>query len=516
MASTQHRPDGYIGENDSKQEEIFQGLKKLVLDSQRLLNYPALRLPPQTVRVFCAALTEFAEDLHCDIGIWDAYERFNQEFFSNPLPLTPCLEYMDGKNLINKSRIHHFIWIMYSLINPDLVLSPEHKGLFALSTTITEYLHNEFLHLSKNSGIKEFLNSPSDYGWDVKEKLLWLGCHSYFFRFCFHNYIKNRGREDIGTIDDFVCQETTIWSGLGVIDILSSVLDIPEKHKTELRSWYERHLAYYKITNCETDTVYAINLINDKPYTIHTGEFTSQFNPQQVMMGSLVPWNEKWYWSGTQYNLKILADNDINKLKNELLLKSSSIAYRYCDELAEKARNSIREQYQLFTKYHNGENPIIYPDGLSMAADEEKFFKFVMDSKPEEDVKRAIEKHGLKGSKPNMSFPPHVLECEKGIAVYFYEKEGKEIFIYFDYIISGLEKKGNNLDDDEKEVIRSFVLSDSICPEFVNQMINRYGGESLESAFLIPRHSQLNIPYLLRKYKGLFYRKRYPSLSFTN
>ena len=104
-----HRPGGYIGENDRKLEDIFQGLKHLVLGTQRHLNYPTLRLPPKTIKIFCAALTEFAEDLHCGIGIWDAYEQFNQEFFHNPLPLTPCSEYMDGRNLINRSRIHHFI-----------------------------------------------------------------------------------------------------------------------------------------------------------------------------------------------------------------------------------------------------------------------------------------------------------------------------------------------------------------------------------------------------------------------
>jgi hypothetical protein len=65
----------------------------------------------------------------------------------------------------------------------------------------------------------------------------------------------------------------------------------------------------------------------------------------------------------------------------------------------------------------------------SMASDEENFYKFVINSKPEKAVKRAIEMHGLKGPKPNMSFPPYVLECVKGIAVYFNEKKGKEIFI---------------------------------------------------------------------------------------
>jgi hypothetical protein len=53
--------------------------------------------------------------------------------------------------------------------------------------------------------------------------------------------------------------------------------------------------------------------------------------------------------------------------------------------------------------------------------------------------------------------------------------------------------------------IRNFILSDSICPEFVNQMTNRYSRESVESAFLIHKHEQLTIPYLLRKYKGHFF-----------
>lgn len=98
-------------------------------------------------------------------------------------------------------------------------------------------------------GDKLAVTPPNDYGWDVKRKLVWLGSRSYMFRALFRRYMLERcdGQSDIGHTDDFICQECTRWSGLGVIDILAGVLDIDDNDRKDLRSWYERHAAPYMI-----------------------------------------------------------------------------------------------------------------------------------------------------------------------------------------------------------------------------------------------------------------------------
>ncbi len=57
------------------------------------------------------------------------------------------------------------------------------------------------------------------------------------FRLSCENYVRDHGgKYDIPTLDDFLCQENTGWSGLGVIDILASTLDLTESQRRDLRS----------------------------------------------------------------------------------------------------------------------------------------------------------------------------------------------------------------------------------------------------------------------------------------
>jgi len=49
--------------------------------------------------------------------------------------------------------------------------------------------------------------------------------------------------EVIATTDDFLCQECTAWSRLGAIDLLASVIDLPDDSRAVLRGWHERHAA---------------------------------------------------------------------------------------------------------------------------------------------------------------------------------------------------------------------------------------------------------------------------------
>ena len=239
------------------------------------------------------------------------------------------------------------------------------------------------------------------------------------------------------------------------------------------------------------------------------------FRVGQMVFGSLVPWNGEWYWSGEQRTFQELKDAELKKLKEDFLKRASLFAYRYSPRLAEEAKEMVKHKYNEFVKYHDGDLAI-YPNGFAMAADLQKEFRLQWESKSKEAITQAIKKYGLKGSGPDMHFPPHILENENGVGIYFNPEEGSEIMTGFNHIISGFSKKGVGLSQDEEEGIRLIIASESISPNFVKRLVKEYGYESIESAFLIQGdHNEHNLDYLLRRYKGAYYRKRYPDLTIA-
>jgi hypothetical protein len=58
--------------------------------------------------------------------------------------------------------------------------------------------------------------------------------------------------------------------------------------RTVLRSWYERHTAFYEVISAGSDAVETLNLINDQPYRIRHN-LPNPFQPEQLVYGSTVP-----------------------------------------------------------------------------------------------------------------------------------------------------------------------------------------------------------------------------------
>jgi hypothetical protein len=84
----------------------------------------------------------------------------------------------------------------------------------------------------------------------------------------------------------------------------------------------------------------------------------------------------------------------------------------------------------------------------------------------------------------------------------------------FNEVVSGLKKRGQDLTEDETEAIRALIDSDAISPDFVLRLVKEYGDESIAAAFLIYNTpDQTCLDYLLRRYKGHFYRNRYPQIT---
>ncbi|MDP8240238.1 MAG: DUF3843 family protein [Candidatus Hatepunaea meridiana] len=510
-----NRPKGFIGKGDKWLPEMITDLTHYLGKLQKTQRKIEFLLPSGKLDYLATALVEFAEDIHNDLGIWRGLEAYNIKYFKTPIPFVfPQHKDMES-NTFNAFRIHHFLWVLYSELNPDLVISPTHKELFRLSELVSIFLTKVFKNTPKDSGIKKFLMQPDRFVWDIKKKLLWLGQHSYMFQIiCVNNLKKRDSQNTISVIDDFVCEECTPWSGLGVIDILSELLDINKEQHKDLRSWYERHYAYYEVLFSDNYMIKVKNLISDDVYTVGIPPEVPPFKLHIVVLGSLVPWDGIWYWSGVQYTIGKVSKTQIQELKTMFLRKASNFAYRYCNDLAQKARSSIENQYEEFVKYH-GDNLAIYPDGLSMAADQQQLYKQQYASVPKKTMSKLMKEHNLKNPWPKVSYPPELLEDETGIGVFFDSREGQEIMQGFSDIINGMKKRGVNLTEDESETIRGFIYSDAISPQFIMKMVGKYGDESIAEAFLMREAKQsYYLEYLLRKYKGHFYKNRYPNLAF--
>jgi hypothetical protein len=516
MSKLLFRPEGYEGSLEPHFPKVENALAKALTHAQKGLAHDTLKLGRPALKALAAMLVEFAEDLHCDIGIWRSLERFNTEFFGTNVPflLEPGVAF--PQDAITRTRLQHFLWVVYPQLIPDLLLRPEHADLARLAKVAAEVLQGQFVDLPKDSGIKHFLGTRNEYGWEVKRKLVWLGTRSYLFRIFCQRYreVQNAKIPDISAIDDFLCQQCTEWAGLGAIEILAGVLDLSPDRRADLLAWSERHHAAFKVLSGNNERIEVLNLINDVKYHVRLNLVRNPFSRGLFVFGSLVPWDGEWCWSGEQKSFDRLDAATIEQVKKNYRMQPT-IYYRYSPEDLKKAREMVGRQYEEFVASH-GADWVVYPDGLSMAAAWQESAKTKIASLPEDERKRLMEKHGLKAGSPEMNIQRELLESKDGIGVYFNPNEGIEIMPRFNDVLSGLKKKGVGLTAGEEEAIRGWVRSPSLSPGFVRRVADEHGGESIAAAFLLEdQKKDYALEYLLRRYKGRFYRPRYPTLTIV-
>lgn len=163
-----------------------------------------------------------------------------------------------------------------------------------------------------------------------------------------------------------------------------------------------------------------------------------------------------------------------------------------------------------------GKDLMVYPDGLSMAADWQKEFRHNWDSKAPEAIDEVVKKHSLKNNRPDISIPEDLIESKDGLGVFLNPDSGKEIMVQFDYVVSGFRRKGVGLDRAEEEAVRAIVSLDTISPGFVRRMVAEFGDDSIKFSFrLTDTNEAYWLDYLLRCYKGSFFRKHYPAVSIV-
>ena len=294
-------------------------------------------------------------------------------------------------------------------------IPPPPPHLLQFAQLAGAFLTERFARLPMDSRVKNFLAGPSRFGWQIKGKLVWLGAKSYLFRCFFASYVSEHNEgATVGITDDFICQESSGWSGLGAIDILAGALDVSADDRKTLRTWYERHAAFYRVVSRqdrgeETEFLVVRNLVNGQPYTIRVDMPRCPFQPGGVVFGSLTPWRGEWYWSGEQRTYQHVPEHQETGLRREMLERQSGIAYRYCPVEAAQAREANRKQHDEFV-VHCGGDLAVYPDGLALAAAEQKRMEALWRAADLEHVRRVMRERGLEKPRPPMRFPREVLD----------------------------------------------------------------------------------------------------------
>jgi len=519
MRYTSYRPQGYEGKADAKLPVVVKNLRRRLSEAQRSFAHDTLRLEREGLEELAGILVDFALDVHHRLGMWQSYESYNLEWFRTPLPMTVDrgVLLLDG---IQLDRIRHLLWIVYPQLKPDLFITPSHQDLERVARVALSSLNERIPALPEDLGLEAFLATPNDRGWDVKKKLVWLGTRSYLFRLPFAHYLAEKlsgGRDtpEIEHVDDFVCMQCTRWSGLGAIDILAGTLDLSDERRRELRSWYERHRSAYQILSADKQGLEALNVVNDERYYVRMDVDRQIFGKGQLIYGSLVPWDGEWYWSGTQRRFNRSSPETIEEFKEDIVRTASKVVCRYWRQYEQRVRERMKAIHADCLAYY-GRDLITYPDGLTMAADWQKEMAQHLASKPAEHVEEALARQAITDGKPKMPIPPELLDCTDGVAVFLNPDEGKEIMQGFDFIESGLRRRGRNLTEDEEQAIRGFVQAEETCPAFVRTAAAEHGADSISQAYLLRDvDSDFALDYLLRCYKGHFYRKRYPAISLV-
>jgi hypothetical protein len=512
------RPSSPKEKGDARLPGIAKRLQQVITDTQRPFSRKGLRLKNRTVHDLAELLTEFAEDLHNQTGIWAAYENHNMRCFGTPLPITlERNQTLTSPPGIDAERVHHFLWSLYPELLTGTPLDPGDQDLNRISRVVTDSLDRAFRKAPRSSGIKTFLGQPNDYGWDVKRKLVWLGSSSYLFRTTFRNHLETHGAADeddnIDITDDFICQKCTLWSGLGAIDVLAAVMDISESERGDLLGWNERHTAPYTVLSANSRVMSVLNVVSGKKYTVRIDMEHNPFEVDGLVVGSLVPWREEWYWSGRQAYYSDLGDEAVRDMKDIFLRECPQFVYRYCEKHAREAVSQCRKHYERYMGLY-GDRLVVFQDGLSFAAALDKWARqpFRELSQQEQEIIR--DKHSLPERGPQVRIPDHLVRSEHEIGVFCSPEEHMEIMDYFDTLVRGLKNPARPLCEDETDVIRGFVQSPQISPAFVRHVTELYGVDSVKAAFLLDTcDDACCMDYLLRRYKGEYFKKRYPPVT---
>ncbi len=501
---------------DKTLSKIAKSIEKYLLDSNSILFTD---LDTQSIKNLAIIITEFAEDTYFEIGMWESIEQHNSKLFGNPLPLSKPESIAHSDFPFDEYRISHLLWNVLMILK-NVWFSPHHASLLKVSEELSYLLEKSFKYIKGQSTVKKFLALPNKNGTDIKRKLVWVGLKSYLFRDLCKKYLIEKEAVDLdynNTIpywDDFICQECTLWSGMGVLDVVANTIKVSESQKNEISSWYERHAAIYKVDEITSSVIKLNNLIINKPYTVYETGNWENFEEGQIIYGSLVPFNGKWYWSGNQSLIPSINEEKLQILIANFSSKNPSIIYRYDKERLGKAKIQLLDYKKYFLEFH-GNDFVIFNTGKEVIqANTEKLLyqqRQILGEEKFEEQKAHLEKiHENNFQDPSEG----LLNSTDGVCLFFHPLEGDQMTLGFHDFISGLQKEDKALNEKELDAIYAYFQDDIVSPEFIHRIIDHYKTDkTIAKAFYLKKCPSYWLSYILRKHKGKYYRTVYPFLT---
>ncbi len=133
-------PREFRGTLDSRLAQVAKQLGRELDREQRSFSAKSLQLDKEETAVFSGILVDFAVDEHADVGLWQAYERFNADTFGDPLPLTGGAP----SGPFCPERLRHLLWKTYSIIYDGRVIDPAHGDIRAMAERGSAFLQKKF------------------------------------------------------------------------------------------------------------------------------------------------------------------------------------------------------------------------------------------------------------------------------------------------------------------------------------------------------------------------------------
>lgn len=472
-----------------------------------------LRRDKRDWRVFAGLVVDFMLDVANGAWLWRGYEAWNQRYFGVALPIT---EGELGTGL-TRARLTHFVWKMLAVLDERVTLLQDNPDLLKLVEAITEFWDKRQSQLPKELGAGPFVAGPNREGYLVKRKLRILAETSYLFRTSCHQYVAEyAGTEsEIDAIDSFLCQACTPWSGMGPIDLLAEVLDIPDARREDIRSWSERHLAPYRVDLVKPDQLRVVNLITNTRYETEFDNAPETFHTGMVLFGALVPWDGHWRWSSAQ---RYLGDANtmkvtIEQYRENMKRTMSHVLCRYWQEYREQVIKQATELHAARLAAQNGNDLVYFKDAKALIEDTDAFFLKRRDNLMREHGKSEA---FIKDAPPpaSMTLPEHLRDSANGVGEFLNPDEGVELMFGFDFLLSAFDKRGVGLTRDEQSVLRDFIQADSISPAFVKRVLRDHSPQAIMTEFGLPADTpDYWLEWLLCCWKGEYYRIRYPEVS---
>jgi len=482
--------------------------------------YQTLKLEPKSIGEASWILVSYFEDILNNIGIWVALSTKHLELYQSTVPLLDCPNDLFSGKQIREPEIKYLIWNYYLEEIPELIMNIcSHKDLSLLARAIYEFLDAKKKEAPREDRIHQFLNQSNKECFIVKRKLIWFGTASYLFLKPYQSYMakQDKNADMIDMTDEFILRECTKLSGFSPLDVLAEVIGLKAKEKKELLFWRDKHLSIYKLKDKTKQLFIFTNLLNNQDYQVPKNENVSNepFQIGVVFHGSFVYWHNFWHWSANAKVLGKIPQQEIDSLKQKIMTKTPRIIYRFDKKLLKQAQISLQRQYKEFVDYF-GDTLVHYDDGYKMAEEFQNYLVQHSANRAKEIAKEEFEmfkkKYNWTKNRPKITLPNDLLES-KDVSLFMSRADGTNFFQGLTAFVKSIRKKGKSLTEDDHTIIFNCITSSSIGPEVFYKIRETCPLDSIADTFKLGKLENRKLEFLLRCYKGKYYKEIYPNVS---